>query len=166
MTGDLTERRQAVLDDIADKALTQEVARKDTHAEAEAAAKAEAGRRRNVAESMSAAVEEQQQAAREFETNIRGAMSALIRMIDSNARLSKLAVSVQVVPQGLLKAVILRRVILWLSPQLGAVSQSPGNFGGMMIYAGRITKVSDCFADSEAAATNTSINKFIERELP
>lgn len=164
MTVDLIEHRQVVLDSIADNVIAQEAARKDTRTEADAIAEAEARRRRNVAESMSAAVEEQKQAVVGFETHIRGAMSALCRLIDINARLSQLAVSVQVAPRGLQKASLLRRVVLWLAPQLGDVSRSQGNFGGMRIYAGRRTKVSDCFADSEAAVTNTSLNEFIARK--
>ena len=163
MTPELTERRQVVLNGIADQVIAQEAAQTDTRAEADAAAAVEARRLKDVAGEMSAAVDEQQQAAREFESNIRDAMSALCRMIELNARLSKLAVSVEVVPRGLMKAPMLRRVVLWLSPQLGSISQSPGDFGGMRIYAGRRTGVSDCFADLEAAATNTSLNEFIER---
>lgn len=162
----LTERRQAVLDGIADKVLAEEVARTDTRAKAEAAAEAEAERRRDVAKSMAAAVEERQQVAAEFEANIRSAMSALRRMIDVNARLSELAMSVKVVPSGLLKASTLRRVTLWLSAQLGAVSGSQADFGGMRIYAGRRTKPADSFAASEAAATTTPINAFIRKESP
>ncbi len=166
MAVELSDRRQAVLDGIADKALASEAAQGDRRRQAEAAEQAEAQRRRGVAEELAAAVEERHRVAAEFETGIRNAMAALCQMIDINASLSKLAMSVGVVPIGLLKASLLRRVTLWLSPQLGEVSGSQADFGAMRIYAGRRAKVSDCFADSESAATNTSINEFIRRELP